>query len=88
MEQSQIVPQSESRKPTPEPDYHSYLLRMWLVQRGEKGQWRASLENVQTGEMQGFKDLPSLLAHLEGLTVPHEVRQVVLEQPTPDNGLD
>ena len=71
-----------------QPDYHSYLLRMWLVPGGGEGHWRASLENVQTGELQGFKDLPSLLAHLEDLTVPHQVRKVILEPPTPDNGLD
>ena len=48
-------------------DYHSYLLRMWRVQ-GEGGAgWRASLEEVHSGELHGFQDLAALLRYLESL---------------------
>ena len=48
-------------------DYHSYLLRMWRVQ-GDKGvDWRATLEEVHSGELHGFPDLAALLGYLEAL---------------------
>jgi hypothetical protein len=46
----------------PAPTYHSFLLRLW--RESEQGGWRASLENVTTGERQGFPDLASLFAFL------------------------
>jgi hypothetical protein len=46
-------------------NYHSYLLRLWQVQ-GEAGTgWRASLEDVQTGELRGFQDVGELLNYLD-----------------------
>ena len=71
-----------------QPDYHSYLLRLWLVPDGGEGQWRASLEDFQTGDQQGFKDLPALLGFLASLTHLHDVQQVTLESPAPDEQLD
>ena len=43
--------------------YLSFLLRLW--RESEHGAWRASLENVLTGERRGFPNLASLLAFLE-----------------------
>ncbi len=45
--------------------YLAYLLRVWHV-TGDDGApaWRASLEDVQTGERQGFGSLELLLAFL------------------------
>ena len=45
--------------------YLAYLLRVWCV-TGEDGApvWRALLEDVQTGERQGFGSLELLLAFL------------------------
>ena len=51
-------------------DYHSYLLRMWRVQGDEGVDWRASLEEVQSGELLGFPDLAALLGYLEALGCP------------------
>ena len=48
-------------------DYHSYLLRLWRVQ-GDGDHWRASLEDVQTGELCGFENVKALLKYLEALT--------------------
>jgi hypothetical protein len=45
--------------------YHSYLLRLWQVKLGEGIGLRASLEDVQTGELQGFEDLAALLEYLK-----------------------
>jgi hypothetical protein len=42
--------------------HQSYLLRLW--RSGADGQWRASLQSVQTGERHMFADLESLLAFL------------------------
>jgi hypothetical protein len=46
------------------PTTHSYLLRLWPA--GSAGQlvWRASLENVQTGERLGFATLEQLFVFL------------------------
>ena len=40
--------------------YLSYLLRLWVVQNQEGRVWRCSVEDVQTGERQGFPSLESL----------------------------
>jgi hypothetical protein len=40
--------------------YFSYLLRLWLVENQEGCIWRCSIENVRTGERQGFASLESL----------------------------
>jgi hypothetical protein len=47
----------------PHPIYHSFLLRLW--RDSEQGAWRASLENVTTGERHGFANLASLYAFLQ-----------------------
>jgi hypothetical protein len=43
-----------------------YLLRLWRVK--EDGEdWRATLEDVVTGELRGFTDLGALMAYLKEL---------------------
>lgn len=42
--------------------YQAYLLRLWRSR--VDGNWRASLQTVQTGERHMFADLESLLAFL------------------------
>ena len=44
--------------------YLAYLLRVWCVTGDGAPVWRASLEDVQTGERQGFGSLELLLAFL------------------------
>jgi hypothetical protein len=46
-----------------QPDYLSYLLRLWRVNQGEEG-WRASLESAHTAERMGFSSLDGLLDYL------------------------
>jgi hypothetical protein len=46
-----------------QPDYLSYLLRLWRVNQGEEG-WRASLESVHTAERMGFSNLDGLFDYL------------------------
>lgn len=48
-----------------QPDYLSYLLRLWRVSGEEKAVWRASLESPHTGERRGFANLEDLFAFLE-----------------------
>ena len=59
-------------------DYHSYLLRLWRV-RNDGENWRASLEDVQTGELRGFQDLAALQSFLEGLEISEGAEPVVLQ---------
>ena len=58
-------------------DYHSYLLRLWRV-RDDRQQWRASLEDVQTGEMRGFENAKALVMYLEALTAQDDPQPVAL----------
>lgn len=47
-----------------EESYHSFLLRLWRVR--ENGiQWRATLEDVQTGDQHGFPNLTALIEFLK-----------------------
>jgi hypothetical protein len=48
--------------------YVSYLLRLWQTTSGDQVVWRASLENSQTGERQGFTSLDALLNYLRQQT--------------------
>ncbi len=48
--------------------YVAYLLRLWQVTSGGGRVWRASLQDVQTGERQGFASVAQLIAFLEAQT--------------------
>ena len=48
-----------------EPQYLSYLLRLWAVKSAGETYWRASLENPTTGNRQGFPNLEALFTYLE-----------------------
>jgi hypothetical protein len=51
-----------------EPEYRSYLLRLWCVE-GDKGRvWRASLQSTQTRQQVGFADLETLFEYLRAQT--------------------
>ena len=42
----------------------AYMLRMWQISDGEQPVWRASLQDVYTGERLGFADLDEATAYL------------------------
>ena len=44
--------------------YYSYLLRLWQASTAGGAVWRASLEDVPTGERRAFGDLDDLVAYL------------------------
>lgn len=44
--------------------YLSYLLRLWRVSQNGFDVWRASLEDVRTGERYGFASLDGLFTFL------------------------
>jgi hypothetical protein len=51
-----------------EPEYLSYLLRLWCV-GGDKGRvWRASLQSTQTRQQVGFAGLEALFEYLQAQT--------------------
>jgi hypothetical protein len=47
------------------PVYRLYLLRLWQAHSGERVVWRASLEDVHSGERRGFAGLDRMRAFLE-----------------------
>lgn len=48
--------------------YHSYLLRMWLVEDKGTTSWRASLESPHSGERYNFATLDELFTFLRRQT--------------------
>jgi len=42
----------------------AYLLRLWRVDNGMEAIWRASLQDVRTGERLGFAGLDEAFAYL------------------------
>jgi hypothetical protein len=77
--------QTEVPVPPQKDAYHAYLLRLWRVQENEGTHWRASLEEVQSGELRGFEELDELQDFLETLTIPDRIEEEALEQQ-PDGG--
>ena len=59
----QVVQTPDSNHPA---DYHAGLLRLW--RDGPGGRWRASLQDVESGERIGFAGLERLFAYLRQLT--------------------
>jgi len=49
-------------------DYYSFLLRVWRVKEEHRQEWRASLENVESGEKRGFTSLIELQVYLALVT--------------------
>ena len=60
-------------------DYRSYLLQLWRAE-DENGCWRARLENVETGERQGFASLERLVEFLQGLCKEEQERERYKEE--------
>ena len=61
-----------------QPDYQSYLLRLWRADEGETGV-QASLESTHTGERRGFANLEAMLDFLQR-------QMAVLSERTSDEG--
>jgi len=56
---------ADTRKGSREqPDYLSYLLRLWRVAGTGPAIWRASLKSASTGEQVGFASLEELFDYL------------------------
>jgi len=51
-----------------QPDYLSYLLRLWRVNHAQETIWRASLKSASTGEQMGFASLDELFEFLRQQT--------------------
>ena len=50
-----------------EANYQSYMLRLWRIKDSKRYTWRASLENVENGELTGFATLQELIEFLQKL---------------------
>lgn len=48
-----------------ERQYLAYMVRLWTVRRNGDRLWRASVEDVRTGERQAFADVAGLVAFLQ-----------------------
>jgi len=51
-----------------QPDYLSYLLRLWRVSDDEEPAWRALLKSAHTGRQVGFGTLEELFEFLQSQT--------------------
>ena len=49
-------------------DYHSFLLRLWQTVEGGRLVWRASLEDVKSGEIHRFTSMDLLVNYLHERT--------------------
>ncbi|MFL7794269.1 MAG: hypothetical protein AB8I69_19155 [Anaerolineae bacterium] len=67
-----------------QPDYISYLLRVWRSNGGEKD-WRASLQNPHTGECMGFAGIDDLCIFLRQQTGAECGSEDNVEPTRPDN---
>jgi hypothetical protein len=47
-----------------QPEYLSYLVRLWRVGDGEEPAWRAALKSSRTGQQVGFGSLEALFDYL------------------------
>jgi hypothetical protein len=56
-------------------DYVAYLLRLWREKGGKSTQWRASLQEPNTGEKEGFVSLGALFAYLRRVVAEGQVPQ-------------
>ena len=45
--------------------YQSYVLRIWRAGQSDAGDWRASLEDIQTGQRHIFASLTAAFAFLD-----------------------
>ncbi len=43
-----------------QPEYYSFLLRIWRTGQKEEGEWRATLEHITSGEKYVFTSLKEL----------------------------
>ena len=69
---------TDSKHPTRDtqhPDRFAYVLHLWR----SAGQWRASLENLETGKRLGFSALEQLFAHLIDLIEGNLTKQINTE---------
>ncbi len=66
--------------------YHSYLLRLWLVQEETGVSWRATLEDVKTGEQRGFASLEELIVYLQSRAEMHFKNENQIDRPQFDLG--
>ena len=48
--------------------YFSYLLRLWRVGTGQGAAWRATLEEIPSGERRAFAGLDDLVGYLRERT--------------------
>jgi hypothetical protein len=76
-----VLSSSSPRMTERQRPYLAYLLRLWQVR--DKGQigWRASTENVHSGEQRGFASLAELFTFLE-----NEAGEIAQGQPTSGAG--
>ena len=50
--------------------YQAYMVRLWAVHRNHDLLWRASIENVHSGERRAFADVAGLCTFLCAAVAP------------------
>ena len=61
--------------PEEKPGYLAFMLRLWRSKTNGENYWRASLEQVDSGERIGFICLTDLIHYLEQLTGAPDSRE-------------
>ena len=56
----------------PNAEYQAYLLRLLPTHHNDTVSWRASLQEVESGERLGFEDLDMLFAYIRQQTTAKE----------------
>ncbi|MEZ4660208.1 MAG: hypothetical protein R2911_21840 [Caldilineaceae bacterium] len=57
-------------QPDLQPEYASFLLRLWHIKSEDRAGHRIMLQNIATQEQFFFVDLPALLAYLSTVADP------------------
>jgi hypothetical protein len=81
------LPLEKSRMPQEQPDYASFLLRLWKSNEHGSAIWRASLESTAEGHRYNFAHVEALIAFLQKRfgALPEERRAAHNNQPNPTN---
>lgn len=61
-------------QPDLQPEYASYLLRLWSTKSESAQGYRIMLQNIATHEQLFFVDLPALVAYLATVADPDQER--------------
>jgi hypothetical protein len=78
------LPVEKILMPTEQPDYASYLLRLWKSNECGNASWRASLESMAEGRRYNFAHVEALIAFLLNRFGPRRAEREAAKDNQPD----